>query len=143
MAKTVFKEIIITLLLCIAILLILGIIFYDYNPLNKVVPSKIAYTEPDDIKNELEENEVNDVWDSGINVVYSIEGKDLNVYKKSNSYVSGKQNPFGTIAEEVTNDETNSSTTSGSSTGTKANNINKTNTNPDSTGTFLNTTGKK
>ena len=107
------------------------------------MPSKIAYTAPEDIKSELEENEVNDVWDSGINIVYSIEGKDLNVYKKSNSYVSGKQNPFGTIAEEVTNDETNSSTTNGGSTGTKANNINKTNTNPDSTGSFLNTTGKK
>lgn len=139
MAKTVFKEIIITLLLCIAIILVLGVIFYDYNPLNKVIPSKIAYTAPEEVQNELQDNEITDVLDSSMNIVYSIEAKDLNVYKKSNSYVSGKLNPFSTMAEEVTNEETNSSM----NTETKANNIDKTNTNPDSTGKFLNTTGKK
>lgn len=136
MAKTIFKEIIITLLLCIAILLILAIIFYDYNPLNKVVPNKIAYSAPDDIKNELEENEIKDVLDSGINIVYSIESKDLNIYKKSNSYVSGKLNPFSTIEEETTDEQMTINET-------KANNINKTNTNPDSTNKFINNAGKK
>ena len=58
MFKTIIKEIIITLLLCIAILLVLSILFYDYNPINKVVPNKIAYSVPENIKNELEKVDV-------------------------------------------------------------------------------------
>lgn len=142
MAKTILKEIIITLLLCIAILLILSIIFYDYNPLNKIVPNKIAYSTPEEIKNEIEQNEVKDILEGGVNIVYSIDGSDLNIYKKSNSYVPGKANPFAAISEEVTEDGTGNGQTivkNNQSTGTTTN----TNKNPDSTGTFLNNTGKK
>lgn len=144
MAKTVLKEIIITLLLCIAILLILSVIFYDYNPLNKIVPGKIAYSTPEDIKSEIEESQVNDILENTFDVVYSIDGSDLNIYKKSNSYVAGKANPFSTISENTTTEEVEggqtvvkNNTTSNNTTTTI------TNTNPDSTGTFLNNTGKK
>lgn len=142
MAKTILKEIIITLLLCIAILLVLSIIFYDYNPLNKIVPNKIAYSTPEEIKNEIEQNEVKDILEGGINIVYSIDSSDLNIYRKSNSYVPGKANPFAAIVDEITTDETGNGQTivkNNQSTGTTTN----TNKNPDSTGTFLNNTGKK
>ena len=142
MVKTVLKEIIIILLLCIAILLILSILFYDYNPLNKIVPNKIAYSTPEEIKNEIEQNEVKDILDGGINIVYSIDSLDLNIYKKSNSYVPGKANPFAEIAEEVTGDETGSGQTeikNNQSSGTTTN----TNKNPEQAGTFLNNTGTK
>lgn len=147
MIKTVFKEIIITLLLCIAILLILGVIFYDYNPLNKIVPNKIAYSTPEEIENDIKETEVKDVLEGGVNIVYSIDGSDLNIYKRSNSYVSGKANPFASIAEDTnTNVSENTQAPNGKNTTTQKNNTiqkNVTNTNPDSTGTFLNNTGKK
>ncbi len=154
MVKTVLKEIIITLLLCIAILLILGVIFYDYNPLNKVIPNKIAYSTPEEIKEDISENEVKDVLEGGVNIVYSIDGSDLNIYKRSNSYVSGKANPFATIAENTDTNVSantqrpngNNSTTNGNSNTTNTNNdtkVTNTNTNPDSTGTFLNNTGRK
>lgn len=139
MVKTILKEIIITLLLCIAILLILGIIFYDYNPLNKILPNKIAYSTPEEIKNEIAANEVKDVLEGGINIVYSIDSSDLNIYKKSNSYVSGKANPFAPLTEDTsTNIAENGqavnkgNTTSGNATKT-----------PEQTGTFLNNTGRK
>lgn len=141
MAKTILKEIIITLLLCIAILLVLSIIFYDYNPLNKIVPNKIAYSTPEDLKNEIEDNEVKDVLSEGVNIVYSIDSSDLNIYKKSNSYVSGKANPFSTIATE-TNVNQNGQTITQKNT-TTSGNVTSTKKNPDSTGTFLNNTGKK
>ncbi len=35
MAKTIVKEIIISLLLCLAIILLLGILLYDYVPMAK------------------------------------------------------------------------------------------------------------
>ena len=142
MAKTILKEIIITLLLCIAILLILSIIFYDYNPLNKIVPNKIAYSTPEEIKNEIEQNEVKDILEGGVNIVYSIDGSDLNIYKKSNSYVPGKANPFAAISEEVTEDGPENGQTIVKNNQVTGNTTN-TNKDPDSTGTFLNNTGKK
>ncbi len=140
MAKTIFKEIIITLLLCIAILLILSIIFYEYNPLNKIVPSKIAYETPENIQNELEENEVKDVFEGGVNIVYSIDGSDLNIYRKSNSYVPGKANPFATT--EATDTTASGNTTSGGKNNGSSNTGSTENTNGDK-GTLLNTTKGK
>lgn len=136
MVKSVLKEIIITLLLCIVILLILGIIFYDYNPLSKIVPNKVAYETPQEVKNKIEESEVKDILEDGVNIVYSIDALDLNIDRKNNSYVSGKINPFAEIAEG-TNTVVQNGQTSTNVTNTKTNN------NPDSTGTFLNNTGRK
>ena len=87
MLKIILKETIITLLLCIAILLILGVLFYDYNPLNKIVPNKISYTVPEEIKNDIQDNEVKDFLEGGFNLVYSIDSSDLNIYKKE-SYLA-------------------------------------------------------
>ena len=43
MAKNVIKEIIIILLLCLAIILILGILLYEYVPISKTVPNPVSY----------------------------------------------------------------------------------------------------
>ncbi len=142
MTKLILKEIIITLVLCLAILLVLSILFYDYNPLNKIIPNKIAYSTPEEIKNEIEQNEVKDVLEGGVNIVYSIDSSDLNIYKKSNSYVAGKQNPFAEIEEELTEKIENGQTVNKKNEAT-SNKITNTSKNPDSTGTFLNNTGKK
>ena len=50
MLKSAIKEIFIILLLCIAIILILGIILYDYIPINKEIPTAEAYVTPNDVK---------------------------------------------------------------------------------------------
>ena len=54
--KAIVKEIIIVLLLVLAILLVLGVFFYDYIPMNKVVPKIEQYEPPKNVKEELEEN---------------------------------------------------------------------------------------
>ena len=41
-------------LLCVAVILIFAIVFYDFIP-NDVIPNKVAYTVPDDIAAELKE----------------------------------------------------------------------------------------
>jgi len=99
MIKTILKESFIILLLCIAILFILSLLFYDYNPINKIIPSKIAYEVPENIKNELEEETVTDTLEVQ-NKVYRVEGSDLNIYKSSKSYDPSKDNPFATTVEE-------------------------------------------
>lgn len=145
MVKTILKEGIITILLCVAILLLLSVVFYDYNPLTKTVPSAIAYVAPNEIKEELE-GEISRL--NTTNVVYTIEGADLNVYKQSNSYISGKANPFASSSTSNSNTTDNTQTNSGNNnnSGTTQGNeqiIDNTVKNPDSSGSFFNNTGTK
>ena len=50
MAKTVIKELIIILLLCLAIILLFGILLYEYVPITKTIPNPVSYTTPDEVK---------------------------------------------------------------------------------------------
>lgn len=101
MLKSVIKEIIIILLLSIAILLILGILFYDYIPINQTVPTKEAYVTPNTVKEEIEETIAES---EKVEVTYEVTDSDLNIYKQSGSYTEGKANPFALeeTVEEIT-----------------------------------------
>lgn len=99
MLKSVIKEIFIILLLSVAILLILGILFYDYIPINKTIPAKEAYVTPENVKKEIGET----ISESEkVEVTYEVTDSDLDLYKQSGSYTEGKANPF---ALEDTTDE--------------------------------------
>lgn len=140
MVKSVIKEICIMLLLCVAIVLILGVIFYDYIPTNKAVPSKLeAYVTPENVQSEIEE-EITQI--NKVEVTYQITGSDLNLYKQSNSYESGKRDPFSASPQVDENIENTQTNPGGSETGNGETNSNL-NTDPNSTGTFFNETGLK
>ena len=47
MSKNVLREIIILLLLTLAIILLLGVLLYEYVPMNKVIPETVTYTATD------------------------------------------------------------------------------------------------
>src|SRR5699024_6918990 len=106
MLKSVAKEIFIILLLSLAIVLILGILFYDYIPINKYVPEKEAYVTPENVKSELEETITET---EKVEVTYEVTDADLNIYKQTGTYTEGKANPFALENETVnnTNGETN------------------------------------
>lgn len=90
--KSVIKEIAIIILLCVAICLILGIIFYSYVPSNVVVPGNVeAYSTANEIKEEIEEEIVEYPKE---NLVFEITDSDLTLYRKTKSYDEGKANPF-------------------------------------------------
>ena len=95
MVKTIIKEVIIVLLICIALVLVLSIVFYNFNPTNKVVPNKISYTTPEEIKAVIGEQNVQDTIGEGFNVIFRIDNADLEKYKKSDRYVPSKAHPFG------------------------------------------------
>lgn len=121
MAKTIVKELIIILLLCLAVILILGIIFYEYVPMSKTIPNEVSYTTPEDVKQEL--IETGDVDESQIVMTYEVDSTDLNNYKRIQGYKPGKANPFSsyeTIQSNVqnANSTTGNSTTNGSNNGT-------------------------
>lgn len=81
MAKNIIKEIIIILLLCLAIILVLGVLLYEYVPSNKVIPEKVSYTTPENVKEEL--NKADGVNEEEIIMEYKVEASDLNNYKKA------------------------------------------------------------
>ena len=106
----ILREIIIILLLCAAILLILGILFYDYNPVNKVVPNKVAYEVPENVKEDLQVENIDNTTPTIENKVYTVDDVDLNIYRKSQTYNPSKENPFSTTSAD---DSTETSTSSG------------------------------
>lgn len=115
MSKSILKEIIIVLLLCLAIILILGILLYDYVPISKTVPNQVAYTTPEDVKQELIESGALD--ESEVVMTYEVNSDDLNNYKRVKDYKPGKANPFSSY-ETATEGNTTNSTNGTSTTGT-------------------------
>lgn len=123
--KSVLKEIIIILLLCCAICLILGVVFYDYIPTNKVIPSTVEpYTTSNTIKEEINQ-EITEFQKQTI--VMEITDSDLKIHKQERSYDSGKINPFAKSSSGTTNTENGGGNTTGN-----------TNQNPDSKDYFPN-----
>lgn len=92
MAKKVIKEMIIILLLCLAIILVLGLILYEYVPTSKIIPEEVSYTTPSEIKEEINKGE--NVEDEQVILTYSVDSTDLRNYERINTYVPGKTNPF-------------------------------------------------
>lgn len=110
-SKNIFKEIIIILLLCLAIILVLGVLLYEYVPSNKIIPEPVAYTTPEDVKQEISKGE--GVDDEQVIMTYSIDSTDLKNYERINTYVAGKPNPFSSYSE--TSQSGQNTTQSGSS----------------------------
>ena len=127
MAKNIIKEIIIILLLALAIILVLGVLLYEYVPANKIIPEKVSYTTPEEVKKELE----TDISESNeeLYVDYHIDSTQIKNYQKINEYVPGRKNPFGSLEENTENTTTgdnnqNSSNASNSTTNTTNTNKN-------------------
>lgn len=107
MAKKIVKELIILLLISIAILLILGIVLYDYIPNNKIIPEVQEYQKSAEIQEALTNAKTEE--STKVVLTYEITDSDLNMYTKTNQYVAGKTNPFEEYTEE-TNENTTENT---------------------------------
>lgn len=143
MAKSVIKEILIVLLLCLAIILILGILFYEYVPITKTIPNEVAYTTPENVKQELLSS--SDVDESQIIMTYEINSEDLSNYRRVQNYKPGKANPFSSY-ETSANEPTGSGSSTGgssSSSGTTGGSSSTTDDDSSSGGHFFQNTGTK
>lgn len=130
MPKNIIKEIIIILLLTLAIILILGVLLYEYIPSNKIIPEKVSYITPDNAKEALQTD--SSVDDAQVVVTYQIDSTDLNNYQKIMEYVPGKKNPFENtdVEEETTNQTSTEESNKQNNTGNTKNDSNSsTNTN--------------
>lgn len=136
MVKSIIKEIFIMLLLCIAIVLILGVMFYNYIPTNKVIPNKLAeYTTPENVKSKIEEQTPKDETEE---ITYQIDSTDLKLYKETHGYTTGKVNPFS-ASTSVDNIENNTSNNPSNEDGQN----DEKNVDSNSIGTFYNNTSTK
>lgn len=147
MAKTIFKEIIIMLLLCLAIIIVLGLLLYDYVPMSKIVPEPVSYTTPEEVQQELKE--AGEVDESQVIMTYQVDSTDLNNYKTINKYKPGKANPFSSYEEnekdkttDTKNNEKNSGNDSTNNTSNKENDKKNENTTK-SEGNFFQDKGTK
>ena len=133
MLKSVLKEIFIILLLSVAILLILGILFYDYIPINKEVPQRQAYITPQNVKEEIDES----ITESEkIEVTYEVTDADLNIHKQETSTSEGKANPFALPVENTqSNSESGGNTQKNNDNNNNDNNSNNGNSNNGNDGT--------
>lgn len=104
MAKNIIKEIIIMLLLCLAIILILGVILYEYVPSNKILPEEVSYVTPQNIKEELKSTD--SIEEDKVILTYEIDESDLTNYQKIKDYKPGKVNPFSTYEEKTEENQT-------------------------------------
>ena len=129
MAKNIIKEIIIVLLLCLAIILILGVLLYEYVPTNKVIPEKVSYVTPEKVKEELNKADSANIITT---YKYNVEASDLNNYKRVSDYVPGKQNPFSSYNAGQTQTTGGENTSTGSSSTTTGNSSNSANNNSNS-----------
>ena len=130
MAKKIIKEITIMLLLCLAIILVLGVLLYEYVPSSKIIPEEVSYTTPESVKEELSKGE--NVEDEQVILTYSIDATDLNNYERINTYVPGKTNPFSSYESNTSSEQSDDNNSSSGSTSTgSSSNTNNTNTNSD------------
>lgn len=113
MAKKVVKELIIALLLCLAIILLLGILLYEYVPITKTIPNEVSYTTPENVKKELADSATID--ESQIIMTYEVDSNDLNNYAKIQDYKPGKANPFSSYATTQATETNGTNTATGSS----------------------------
>lgn len=119
MSKNIIKEIIMVLLLALAIILVLGVLLYEYVPANKIIPEKVSYTTPEEVKTELETNV--DEKDDELYVDYHIDSTQIKNYQKIQEYVPGRKNPFGSLETEETSTTTNDGNQNNSNTSNTGN----------------------
>ena len=120
MVKTIVKEAIIMLLVCLAILLVLCVLLYNYIPSNKILPAEVSYQASEEIQKELD-SAVNGETTEVI-LSYEVTATDLKNYEKSDDYNAGKVNPFSAYVEVPEGElEGNGNNNAGSGSGSTSN----------------------
>ena len=136
----------------LAIILILGVILYEYVPSNKILPEEVSYVTPQNIKEELKNSD--SIEEDKVILTYEIDESDLTNYQKIKDYKPGKVNPFSTYEEKTEENQTQNgqNTTNNNSGSTNSDNSSSTggstqnsvqNTNTSTEGTYFPDKGTK
>ena len=107
----IIKDIFISILLVICLVIVLSLIFYDKIAVSRVIPETEEYFLTEEMQEEIEETNLKETEEIIIN--YYIDAADLKKYEKKNVYVKGKNHPFATTTEYTGSE--NQSSNSGTS----------------------------
>lgn len=113
MKKTDFsfiKDIIISILIVISLIMLFSIIFYNKTGLTKVIPEPEEYSMSEEMEKDISEAVVAE--DEEVVTTYFIDATDLKKVEKTKEYDKGKKNPFaadsgGTIISTNTTNNDN------------------------------------
>lgn len=108
----IIKDVVISVLLIMCVIIIISIFLYDKIALTRVIPESEEYFLTEEMKQEIEDKNIEDTEEVIVN--YYIDATDLRKYDKSNEYVKGKNNPFDEISSYDGNVDTNNNTSSDS-----------------------------
>lgn len=112
----IIKDLIISILLIICIIIILSLIFYDKIALTRVIPEVDEYFLTEEMQQEIEDSNLEESQEVIVN--YYIDAADLRKYEKANEYVKGKSNPFAVTSDydgNIENNNNNNNNTSSDS----------------------------
>lgn len=109
---SIIKNIVVSILIVVCIIIVLSVVFYDKIALNRVIPETDEYYLSDEMKKEIEDGKIEETEE--IITTYSIDAADLKKYEKNNQYVKGKNHPFAATSDYTASNSTTSSS-SGSS----------------------------
>ena len=92
------KEIVFGILFLIVVVLIIGIIFYEFIP-NQIIPEATKYVQTSDtakLLTQIEEEKQEEVKEEKEEVLksYQVTSDDLSTYSNQSKYVKGKNHPF-------------------------------------------------
>lgn len=110
----IIKDIFISILLIICIVIILSLIFYDKIAISRVVPQAEEYLLTEEMQDEIQESDLQEAEEVVIN--YYIDKTDLKKYEKTNEYVKGKNNPFAATSDYTGNENLSNTISSDSNT---------------------------
>ena len=92
------KEIIIMLLICLVLMLLFAILFYEYIPSRKVVAEITTYQANDETQQLLSDT-IDSKQEEKPVYTYKVTSSELKGFEKKNEYVGGKANPFASVSE--------------------------------------------
>lgn len=98
------KDIFISILIVVCIVLIIAIISYDKISISKVIPQSEEYQLSEEMKKDLDETYTEESKE--IVTTYYLDAADLKKYEATKEYNKGKKNPFA-VESETTNEATN------------------------------------
>ena len=110
----IIKDIFISILLIICIVIILSLIFYDKIAISRIVPQAEEYLLTEEMQEEIQESDLQEAEEVVIN--YYIDKTDLKKYEKTNEYVKGKNNPFAATSDYTGNGDLSNTISSDSNT---------------------------
>ncbi len=115
--RNIWRDLFISLLIVIFVILIIFIISYNKLSINKIIPQSEDYQMPQTMQNDMKEDKLEEAQE--IVTTYYLDSSDLRKFEKTQEYKKGKANPFAEISTDPSNVVSGGSnkTTSGSGTG--------------------------